>query len=151
VARFTPGQLRDVLGITKETFRYWKKEFPSLVPATGARACFGPADLLLASIVKQLTELGLPVRRIAPLVERIHRECKNVGWFVLERQILTVYLDSSEVRFVGDVRAPVEPILCVPLAPLVASLRARLLQEDHLIEQRTLALSPRRVAGGALS
>lgn len=149
MARFTPGQLCEALALTKETFRYWKKEFPGLLSAQGARACFGPADLLAAAIVKQLTSVGLPVRRIAPVVPAIHDECKNRGWFPLERQTLLLHLESARVEFSSETHLPhAEPTLSIPLAPIVAALRAYLLQEDDYVEQRSLALGPLPISRG---
>lgn len=149
--RYTPGQLRDALNLPKETFRYWKNELPVLSPQPGQRACFGPADLLATAIIKQVTDLGVPVGRLTAVAEIIFQECRRMSWLQLERLTLVLQIDSGIATFALDVKTPdSEPAISIPLAPLVESLRNHLLAEEAM-PQRNLAFPPVSVARGARS
>ena len=150
--RLTPSQLRDALDLSKETFRYWKKEFPMLASKQGSRARYGPVELLSTAIIKQLAELGLPVGRIKSFAPSIHQQCKSGGWLSLERQVLAVQLESNEVLLSTTRHSSyAESTLFVPLAPIIARLRAHLLQDDDSVDQRNLTFGPMSVSRGAHS
>lgn len=142
---YTPGQLRDALGLSKETFRYWRKELAVLASRRGSRACFGPADLLATAIIRQVTNLGVPVGRLTNLAGDIFNECRRSNWLQLGRQTLLLQLDANAIRFSNDARVPEGgATIAIPLGPLVDSLRCHLLADDT--SQRSLTFPPLSVA-----
>lgn len=143
---YTPGQLRDALSLPKETFRYWRKELAVLAPRRGPRACFGPADLLATAIIRQVTNLGVPVGRLTNLAGDIFDECRRSNWLQLGRQTLLLQLDTNVVCFSNDARVPEgEATIAIPLGALVDSLRRHLLADDTS-SQRDLTFPPLSVA-----
>lgn len=139
--RYTPGQLRDVLGLPKETLRYWKKELGELIPSKGQRATFSPADIVAVSIIKEVTDLGLPISRIVDLAPEIFRSCRNTRWPQLERTVVVLDLRAGAASFEMDPHLSfAHPTLQIPLQPLMETLRGLLLPgTDH---QRALAFPP---------
>jgi hypothetical protein len=142
---YTPGQLRDVLGLPKETLRYWKKELGSLIPSKGQRASFGPADLLAVSVIKEVTDLGVPIGRIAGVAPEIFRACHDTSWPQLERTLVILDLRAGCVSFEMDPSPSfARSTLQIPLQPLMETLRGLLLSgTDH---QRALAFPPATVS-----
>jgi hypothetical protein len=59
--QFTPGQLRETVGISVETFRHWKRVLPPFAHRKRYVPCFTIGDLLAGRILRSLTE-GCGVR-----------------------------------------------------------------------------------------
>jgi hypothetical protein len=145
--RYTPGQLRDAVGITKETFRYWKKDLPSLDVGSGHSPCFGPGDVLATAIVKTIIDsAGVSVSRIASLAPALFHLCGGSAWPQLERQVVMLCPSTSRVELLPLGSAPPEGTLAllVPLRPVIDQLRARLLEAD-VQTQTNLSFPPVQV------
>jgi len=142
--RYTPGQFRDALGLSKETFRYWKRDLPALAAVASHSPCFGPADLLATAIVKSVCDTaGVPVSRVAPLAQNLFSLCKESPWPQLERKSIALYFDSGRVQISGNGEglSEDEPVFLMPLKPVIERLRARLLEADRQ-HQPSLAFPP---------
>ena len=59
--QFTPGQLRETVGISVETFRHWKRVLPPFANRKRYVPSFTIGDLLAGRILRNLTE-GCGVR-----------------------------------------------------------------------------------------
>lgn len=130
---YTAGQLREALGLPKETFRYWKKAFPVLAGSRDQRPRFAPSDLLATALVKRLTEtFGIPVAKLAPVADQLFSLCRDHAWPQLERMAAVFHLDKNEVRFEPEDRTltVAEVALVLPLRPVVDALRAQLHQAE---------------------
>ena len=65
---YTPGQLRDAVGIGQETYRHWKKALAPLRRDAGHSHCFTAGDLLAAAIVKTfVANYGMRVSALSAL------------------------------------------------------------------------------------
>jgi hypothetical protein len=65
---YTPGQLRDAVGIGQETYRHWKKALAPLRRDAGHSPCFTAGDLLAAAIVKTfVANYGMRVSALSAL------------------------------------------------------------------------------------
>jgi hypothetical protein len=148
--RYTPGQFRDALGLTKETFRYWKKNLPALGAVVGHSPCFGPSELVATAIAKRAIDCGgVSIGRLAPLAPQLFSLCEQKAWPQLERRIAIFFLGTGRVSlidqgvpFLGD-----EPAVVVPLEPIIRELRERLLAADVDV-QVSLAFPPVAVLSG---
>ncbi len=150
--RYTPGQFRDALGLTKQTFRYWKRDLPALAAVCGHSPCFGPGDLLATAVAKHVVDLAaLSVSRLAPLASDLFAICHQNAWPQLERFAILLLFESGRVDLVS-LDAPLLPsreaAFYVPLPPLIDELRRKLL-EAHDEGQRSLAFPPVSVRGRA--
>lgn len=148
--RLTPIQLREALGLTKEGYRYWKRAIPALaIPKGGARACFDLSDLLATGLIKQVTDLGVPIGRLTPVATTIFDTVRRTGWLQLERLTAVLYLDSAQVVFhVEAVASHREPTITIPMAPVVASCRQYLLDDSGGASQQRIPFPPISVASG---
>lgn len=142
--RYTPGQLRDALGLTKETFRYWKKDLPALAAVAGHSPCFGPSELVATAIAKRAVDFGgVSISRLAPLAPQLFASCEQRAWPQLERMSVILFFKTGRVSFI-DQGVPFpgdEPAVVVPLEPVIRELRERLLAADVEL-QASLAFPP---------
>jgi hypothetical protein len=149
--RLTPIQLREALGLQKEAYRYWQRAIPALAVAKKgtSRARFDQSDLLATGLLKKLTELGIPIGRLSPIAPVIFESVRNTGWLQLERQTAVLYLDSTQIAFqLEALVSHTEPTIAIPMAPLVASCRQYLLDENDAPSQQRILFPPVSVASG---
>lgn len=141
---YTPSQLRDALGLTKETFRYWRRCVPALNGGQSQRPRFGPSDLLATAVLKRLTEItGVPVGRLSPLADGLFTLCRGSAWPQLERMSAIIYLERNEIRLVAadaTVQASVTAVV-FPLRDVVVALREHL-HEAEFDPQASIAFPP---------
>lgn len=148
--RYTPGQFRDALGLTKETFRYWKRDLPALAGVVGHSPYFSAGDLLATAICKLVTEkAGVPVSRLAPFATELYAHCREASWPQLERLAAVFNFSANSVYFTKspNVTEWREVIVFVPLRPLIDQLRQHLLVGTEGV-QPGLALPPVSMSAG---
>lgn len=148
--RYTPGQLCDVMGLSKDTWRYWRQEIAWLSKPRGRpRACYGPGELLAVAVLKQLHGLGVPISRLIEIAESLHEHCRSSGWPQLERTSAIVELGVGKVGYLTNIQPlPEGPLLVLPLGPIIASLREHLFEEE-LSPQRALPFPPLALRGAS--
>lgn len=146
--RYSPGQLREAVGLSKDTWHYWRKGIAWLNPPSGhPRACFGPGELLAVAVLKQLHSLGLPISRLVELADGLLDHCCSSSWPQLERTSAVVELASGRVRYFSEIPNTSEhPFLVLPLGPLIALLREHLF-DNVPVPQRALVFPPLAVRG----
>jgi hypothetical protein len=130
--------------LTKETFRYWKRDLPALAAVTGHSPCFGPAELVATAVAKRAVDLGgASIGRLAPLACQLFALCEQKPWPQLERLSAILFLNSGTVSFVeqGNPFPGEEPAIVIPMEPVIRELRERLLAADIEV-QTSLAFPP---------
>lgn len=142
--RYTPGQFRDALGLTKETFRYWKRDLPALSAVAGHSPCFGPSELVATAIAKRAVDFGgVSIGRLAPLASQLYALCEQKAWPQLERLSAVLFFKSGRVSLIeqGASFPGEEPAVVIPMEPVIRELRERLLAADIEV-QSSLAFPP---------
>jgi DNA-binding transcriptional MerR regulator len=146
---FTPGQVQEMLGLSPATFRHWKKELPPLRGRNGYTPCFSPGDLLAIALIKLLTEeIGISVSRLSDLAIEVFKHLSQ-SWAGLERSVLVIEPTRHRVSTAPETQALIfdAPAITVPLRPIVASLRERLLREQPDDQQELLRFPPNAIVG----
>jgi hypothetical protein len=146
---FTPGQVQEMLGLSPATFRRWKKELPPLHGRNGYTPCFSPGDLLAFALLKFLTEkAGIDVSHLNGLAIEIFKHLSQ-SWAALERSVLVIEPTQHRVSTTPEAQALAFDALAitVPLRPIVASLRERLLREQPDDQQEPLRFPPNALGG----
>lgn len=131
---FTPGQLRDAVGIGQETYRHWKKALAPLRRQTGHSPCFAAGDLLATAVVKVLVDVyGMRVSTLSALADGIFAKCNAQSWPALERSLLVLDLPAEAVllQSEGGHLSLEGPVMVVPLRTMIESLRHTLLAGDN--------------------
>lgn len=130
---YTPGQLRDAIGIGQETYRHWKKALAPLRREAGHSPCFTAGDLLATAIVKILVaEYGMRISALSALADGLFEACNARSWPTLERSLLVLDLADTRVlmQSEGSHLALDGPAMVVPLRGLIERLRSTLLSSD---------------------
>lgn len=141
--RYTPGQLRNVLELSQETYRHWKKVLPPLRVEKGHSPCFTAGDLIAVSVVQCLvTECGLRVSALSGISENLFKVCNVSSWPALERGTLAIEVRQGSVRLQLETSEVVAfgPLVLLPLREIVKDLRAQLVTVGEEESQATLRL-----------
>ena len=150
--RYTPGQLRDAVGISQETYRHWKKALPPLRGGAGHGPRFSVGDLLAVVVVRILTnDFAIRVGAISVIARTLFETCNAVPWPALERGKLVVDLAAGELQFIQDTESAAfrTPVLVIPLRSSILRLRAALLTELGREPQRALPFPPTPTTPGS--
>ena len=128
---YTPGQLRDAVGIGQETYRHWKKALAPLRREAGHSPCFTAGDLVATAVVKILVAVhGMRVSTLSSVAESVFGECNSRSWPILERSLLILNIAGGSVSIQPEGGGLIldGPAMVVPLGTLIESLRAPYLQ-----------------------
>ena len=150
--KLTPGQVREVLDLSQDAFKHWKKVLPPLTGRNGYRPCFTHGDLLAMAFVRALTEDAcIQVGALAAVSAALFDHCAKQSWAALERTILILELPRIRIEFVSEqVNPQVASIgIIVPCGPIISDLRERLLPSEDNVSQGSLRFPPRVVASAA--
>lgn len=155
--RYTPSQVRHVVGITQETLRHWRRALPSLAGLKGHAPVFRPGQLLGLAVIRTLVEdLGLTVGALRAADHDIFELCSSPQWVRLAQGYLLLRPAEGRVQFVETVMEKdlERASILLPLEPVVASLREALLEVTLEEAQQSMVFPPldvserRSAAGG---
>ena len=153
--KLTPAQFRDVLGISQETLRHWRKVLPIFSGRSGYSPVFRPGDLVAGAIVKSLKDRwGISASAFAEQSVAIGRVCNETPWVSLASGALLVSLEDSSCELVKANSSQVADTLSlvVPLAPIISQITDALLQDKDDPQQpiyfAPTAVSPSRRKSG---
>ncbi len=143
--QYTPGQVRQALGLPQETLRHWRAVFSSLDGIRGQGPAYRPSQILALAIIKRLVDdCGLPVGALKGVDAELFEVAQSRHWTVLEQGSLLVFPGRGAVEFI-DGRAAVagdQPFILLPLAPVIAQLRRALTGMEVLDDQQSFAFRP---------
>lgn len=148
--KLTPGQLREVLGLSQDAFRHWKRSLQPLAGRNGYTPCFSPGDLFAIAAVQALVaDAGIRVGVIAAIADELFRFATTTSWAVIERSVLVFDFASGRVAVLQETTSirPTGIGVHLPCRPIVARLRERLLAEQDGELQQLLQFPPAVVAG----
>lgn len=92
--RFTPSQAINLVGITAETLRYWKKSMPSLAGKRGHAPCYTRAEIVGLIVIRRLVrDFRMDVSVLAAQSEKLFSLC-SLQWALPSRRILKVMCDG---------------------------------------------------------
>lgn len=147
--KLSPGQVREVLGLSQDTYRHWKAALPPLANRNGYRPCFTPGDLFAMAVIKALTDdAGVRVGALHAIAASLFDHCGKHSWAELEHSTLVLELARVQVTFVPEQQSPQldRTGLVVPCHRIVLDLRERLLMEKGPIDQGSLRFPPTMVS-----
>lgn len=143
--RYTPGQLRNAIAISQQTYRHWKKALAPLRRGAGHSPCFTAGDLLAVAVVRCLTaDFAIRVGAVSVVAEVLFEICNAKPWPTLERGKLIVDLADGRLWLCQEGENVVceAAALVVPLKSMVAHLRSTLLTGSEIIGQEPLRFPP---------
>ncbi|MBT2334075.1 MerR family transcriptional regulator [Variovorax paradoxus] len=140
--RFTPSQALDLVGITAETLRYWKKAMPPLAEKRGHAPCYTRAEIAGLIVIRMLVrDFRMDVSALATQSETLFRLCA-AQWTLPNRRLLKVTCDgrvTAHEALAGEDFA--EAAIVFPLDVAIQELESRL-NEREGEAQMELGLPP---------
>lgn len=126
---YTPGQLRDTVGLSKEAFRHWKRIVPAFANGRGHAPTFSSGDVLASAVLRRLTDtIGVRIGHLADVTPQIFQVCNSSSWESLRTKSLIIDLPKCSCVAVGDPELPVgELVVVCVLAPLIEALQLELI------------------------
>lgn len=137
--------MHEIVGLSKETYRHWKRILPPVAERGGRAPCFTLGDLIAASTLYRLTEkAGVRVGHLADLAIAIFDLCNATPWATLQGSTLTIDLDHRECRIHQDLILTELPdlVLVCQLDPVLEQLRDALLRTQGDSPQSELRFPP---------
>jgi len=133
--KYTPLQIRQIVGISQETLRHWRRVLTPLKERNGYAPCFTAGDALALKIIKEIVEtLQVRVQAFQPMAGELFKICCGINWPRLEQQYLVIrFADKSiEARqgsaMLQDTEA--DAMVVIALRPHIEGLRSRLTESD---------------------
>lgn len=149
---YTPGQLRSAVSIAPETYRHWKKTLAPLDRARGHSPCFSAGDMVAVSVIRALA-IGMSVRvsALTPIADALFELCNASPWPVLERAKIVIHMIDARVQLSPELADTLsnQPVLIVPLRPIILQLRDQLLAAADTHEQASLRFPPTPIGASA--
>lgn len=144
--KFTPLQVREILGISEETLRYWKRSLPVIADRKGYSPCYTFGDLVSMEVIGVLIrQFGVAIGAIAPAADRLFSTLERAAMFRSSGEILVITGDFESIKLSGrfDVDVISAPAIVLPLHPIVENLQDKLFGAlGGLPPQLPLALPP---------
>jgi DNA-binding transcriptional MerR regulator len=143
--KLTPGQVRELLDLSEETLRHWKRVLAPLRGRNGYRPCFTQGDVAALAIVKSLVDdVGLRISALIDLADRLFEVCNGSNWLSIERSKLILRVATGDVQLSTSSKTlhPEGTFVVVDCAPLIASLRHNVIGTHLPEEQQQLRFPP---------
>jgi hypothetical protein len=143
--QYTVRQMHEIVGLSKETYRHWKRVLLPLAEVGGRASCFTLGDLIAASVVHRLTKVaGIRVGHLGDVATAIFKICNTTPWAALEGSTLTIDLDRGECQIEQNPDAATlsDLVLVCRLGPVLEKLRAALLRTQGDRPQSELLFPP---------
>jgi hypothetical protein len=125
---YTQEQARAVTGIGQETLRHWRRLIPYLAAKSGKTARFSFGDFLGLSITREVTgNLGVSISHVRDGIESLFRILSeetvvHPGSVAVLRNSISFIVGGSQLSLTGG-----EPVVLVPLDPVIEGLQTKLL------------------------
>jgi hypothetical protein len=127
---FTQEQARDVVGVSAEKLRHWRKTVPYLQNKAGKAARFTFADMLgLAVTLKVVDGLGVGIANLRTGVDKLFELLSRTEASRLFNMVAVVSADGCRLCHASEVpwSEAGEAVVAVPCWPLIERLRGQVL------------------------
>ena len=139
--RYTPGQLQEAVGLSKEAFRHWKRVLPGFARGKSHGPSFSPGDVLASIVLQRLTRgCGVRIGELKTVASTIFDVCNETSWNVLADKTLIVDLARRDCSMFPktDPMPGDSAVLVCPMEPIIGKLR------DHLVRSAPIATEKAR-------
>ncbi len=126
---YTPGQLRDIVGLSKEAFRHWKRVVPAFSSGRGHAPSFSSGDVLASAVLRRLTDtVGVRIGHLSEVAPAIFEVCNNSTLGELRNKSLVIDLEKRSCVLASDpIISAGELFVVCALTPLIETLEYDLL------------------------
>jgi hypothetical protein len=127
---FTQEQARDVVGVSAEKLRHWRKAVPYLQRKAGKAARFTFADMIGLAVTRQVVDgLGVGIANLRIGVDKLFELLSRTEASQLSDMVAVVSTDGCRLCHAGDApwAGTGEAVVAVPCWPLVERLSGQVL------------------------
>lgn len=142
--RYTQSQVRELLELPVQTYRYWAASIPHLASRTGKSAVFTASDLLGLALVKEAcTTMGLSVGSFRVGINEMFSFLDESSWPTTNAAVLVLSNDSARFTTLPQLASEQLNVttLLVPCGLIMDMLRTLLSPEPHGGDGRRAALA----------
>ena len=139
--KFTPQQVRNLIGVETQTLRYWKAKLAPIAHYVGYAPCYTIGDIVALHIVRVLVrDFNVGIGKIAKVANELFQECRRPLWENEGEVFLIFDPHEGTVRLAANQLAGTvtRPLLVIPLVPIFRALQQNLTSEFTPPEQRKL-------------
>lgn len=131
---YTPGQLRDTVGLSKEAFRHWKRVVPAFANGRGHAPSFSPGDVLASAVLRRLTDtVGVRIGHLSEVAPAIFDVCNASSWEALRNKSLVIDLEKRTCVAATDPSLPVgELVVVCALGSIIKGLQFELVNSAQI-------------------
>jgi DNA-binding transcriptional MerR regulator len=142
--RYTPAQLKELLEIPAETYRFWRRSLPPLTHKSGRGRQFTSGDILAVGIVKKTVSMGMAVSAIENHSDALFRACNAAPWGAFKGKYVIITKDNLMIENGSSHQWVVEHdvAIVVALDPIITKLQQKLLGEESSEIQTEIKLPP---------
>ncbi len=102
--KYTIAQLRESVGLSKETFRHWRTVIPFLEELQGRSAQVLPEHFVATAILNEISgQSGIKIGSLSVMSGTIFSICREMPWTTLESGWLLIEPESHRCEFVNEV------------------------------------------------
>lgn len=129
---YTPGQLRDTVGLSKEAFRHWKRVVPAFANGRGHAPSFSAGDVLASAVLRRLTDtVGVRIGHLSEVAPAIFEVCNDSTLDELRNKSLVIDLEKRSCVLANDpILSAGELFVVCALTPLIETLEFDLLNSS---------------------
>jgi hypothetical protein len=143
--QYTPGQVKTAVGVTEETFRYWRKVFDPIKGRRGYKPCFSFGEMLALSVVRVfIRSFDVATATVAEIAPSLFDLCKGETWLSRESWFLVFDPEVKSLTRLPDAALAKlrGPVMVVPCRPLADALKLKFTADPELSRQMPLPLAP---------
>lgn len=134
--RYTPSQAREIIGISQETLRYWRKVLPPLKEMSGKAAQFSAGDLLALLVIKEIVEnLEVNITALSKISPKLFESCSGIRWHQLKGKFLIIDIKNDDIYSINkSERFPLSfgPSIYIDVEYNLDNLRQLLVTDDAI-------------------
>lgn len=127
---FTQEQARDVVGVSAEKLRHWRKAIPYLQRKTGKAARFTFSDMIGLAVTLQVVDgLGVGIAHMRTGIDKFFELLSRTEVSRLSNMAAVVSANGCRLCSAGEVpwSEAGEAVITVPCWPVIERLRGRVL------------------------
>lgn len=132
--KFTQLQVREIIGLSQETLRYWRRILPPLQGRKGKSARFTAGDILALLIINEVVDsFGVNIAVIASISSQLFEQCQGVRWHQFRDRFLAIDARAANVSPMsksGIILPSDGPLLILDIEKYLGMLRDSLTSDE---------------------
>lgn len=147
--QFTQEQARTLADVSLGDLRHWRQAVPYLLEKSGKSARFSFGDLVVLGAAARLSrDFGARIKVLGPGIDSLFRQMSERRSVRVDGLFASVSMSGASLLRSSEVisRKFDRPSLVVPLDPIVAEIKSKVLPVSAGSDQATLPFTPQIIS-----